>query len=109
MKKSKIKVQNKKYVINYANVDFKKSKMSTKQPISPPSETIGSRLTSPLLPKDSKGVFVPLTAMEFAVLEDLSKESDLPPERVMIQALRVYQLYRTGEMTIKDNGLRKVL
>ena len=84
--------------------------MSAKQPTPPPFESIGKHPMSPSPPKgSSKGVFVPLTEKEFAALEDLSKESDLPPERIMIQALRVYQLYRTGEMTIKDNGLRKVL
>jgi hypothetical protein len=41
-------------------------------------------------------VIVPLSAKEVQVLEELSRLQELAPERVMIQALRLYQLVTVG-------------
>lgn len=43
---------------------------------------------------------VPLTEKENAALIDLSKRQELSPERVMIQALRLYQFVALGRATV---------
>lgn len=47
-----------------------------------------------------------LTPRETEVLNELATEMDLPPERVMIQALRLYQLYRAGFLVVKLDRMK---
>jgi len=47
---------------------------------------------------------VALTDKEFQVLEELARAMGLAHERILIQGLRLVQLYWAGKVTIKDDG-----
>lgn len=50
---------------------------------------------------------IELTPAEMAALEELAIQQDLPKERVVIQALRIYQAIKLGTYVLIDNtGLR---
>ena len=46
------------------------------------------------------GVTVRLNKREMDVLWELANDTDLSPERAMVQALRVYQLFRAGKLYV---------
>jgi hypothetical protein len=48
------------------------------------------------IPSGKKGINVPLTDEEQQALDELSRLQELGPERVMLQALRLYQLVTVG-------------